>query len=212
MKHKKSKDNKMMFCFVIIIDIMINNIMTDSKLPKYKICVMGAAETEFCAPNTNTLAEQIGREIVRQGAILLAPVSTGIPLWAAKGAKEEGAFVVGLSPAESQKEHIEKYDLPTDFFDMIIYTGYGFSGRNLHLVKSVDAVILVCGRMGTLNVFTLAFEDNKPIGLLKGSGGIAEEISHLVDRAHRGEGKIVEEKDPKILVQKVIELIKKEHE
>lgn len=190
---------------------MINNIMTDSKLPKYKICVMGAAETEFCAPGSNSVAEQIGREIVRQGAVLLVPVSNGIPLWAAKGAKEEGAFVVGLSPAGSYKEHIEKYDLPTDFLDMIIYTGYGFSGRNLHLVKSVDAVILVCGRMGTLNVFTIAFEDNKPIGIAKGSGGIAEEISHLVERAHRGEGMIVDEKDPKKLVEEVLKLVKQEH-
>lgn len=183
-----------------------------STFPKYKICVMGSAETDNCGPDANSIAAEVGREIIRQGAALLAPVSTGIPLWAAKGAKEEGAFVVGFSPAGSLKEHIEKYNLPIDFFDTIIYTGAEFSGRNSFLVKSVDAVIIVCGRMGSLNVFTLAFEENKPIGILKGSGGIAEEVSHLIERAHRGEGKIVNEKDPKILVQKVVELIKKDHE
>lgn len=169
---------------------------------------MGAAETGYCGPNANAMAEDIGREIVRQGATLIVPVSTGTPLWAAKGAKEEGGFVIGLSPAASLEEHTEKYKLPTDFIDAIMYTGFDFSGRNLFLVKSVDAVIIVCGRMGSLNVFTLAFEDNKPIGILKGSGGIAEEVGHIVERAHRGEGKIVNEDNPKILVEKVIELIK----
>lgn len=183
-----------------------------STLPKYKICVMGASQTDFCGPLTHNMAEEVGREIIRQGASLIAPVSTGIPLWAAKGAKEEGAFVIGLSPASSLKEHIEKYNLPTDYYDIIIYTGAEFSGRNSFLVKSVDAVIIICGRMGSLNVFTLAFEENKPIGIMAGSGGIAEEVSHLIERAHRGEGKIISEKDPKILVQKVIDLIKKEYE
>lgn len=181
-------------------------------LPKYKICVMGAAETDFCGPLAHNMTEEVGREIVRQGASLVAPVSTGIPLWAAKGAKEEGAFVVGFSPASSLKEHIEKYNLPTDYYDIIIYTGADFAGRNSFLVKSVDAVIIICGRMGSLNVFTLAFEENKPIGIAEGSGGIAEEVSHLIEQAHRGEGKIISEKNPKELVKKIIDLIKKEHE
>lgn len=169
---------------------------------------MGAAETGYCGPNANAMAEEIGREIVKQGATLITPVSTGIPLWAAKGAKEEGGFVVGISPAASLREHTEKYKLPTDFIDAIMYTGFDFSGRNLFLVKSVDAVIIVCGRMGTLNVFTLAFEDGKPIGILKGSGGTAEEVGHIVERAHRGEGMVVSESEPKILVEKIIESIK----
>lgn len=182
--------------------------MQESKLLKYKICVMGSADTKHCAGDAHLVAEEIGREIIRQGAALLCPVSPGVPLWAAKGAKEESAFVVGFSPAGSYKEHIEKYNLPTDFLDVIIYTGFDFSGRNLFIVKSVDAIILVCGRMGSLNVFTLAFEEDKPIGIVNDSGGTAGEISHIVEHAHRGTGKIVYDKDPKILVKKVIELIK----
>ena len=51
---------------------------------------------------------------------------------------------------------------------MIIYTGFNYSGRNLLLVRSSDAVIFGCGRMGTLNEFTITFEDKKPIGILQG--------------------------------------------
>lgn len=177
---------------------------------KYKICVSGAAETGHCAPNALELAKELGREIVRQDGILVTGATTGTPYWAAIGAKEEGGISIGLSPAVSEKEHANVYKLPTDYFDLIIYTGFHYAGRNLLLTRSADAVIVVCGRMGTLNEFTIAFEDDKPIGVLQGTGGTADMIEELVPKLHRGAGKIVYDKDPKTLVAKVIELIGKE--
>jgi len=82
--------------------------------------------------------------------------------------------VIGFSPAASEKAHVKSYRLPTDFHDVIVYTGFNYSGRNLILTRSSDAVIIICGRMGTLNEFSIAFEDNKPIGVLTGSGGTAD--------------------------------------
>ena len=64
--------------------------------------------------------------------------------------------------------------------------------------------------MGTLNEFTIAFEDEKPSGVLQESGGTADMIQDLVSKMHRGPGKIVYDRDPKNLVEKVIELIYKE--
>lgn len=174
---------------------------------KYKICVSGAAETGHCAPNALELAKEIGREIVRQDGILVTGATTGTPYWSAIGAKEEGGISIGLSPAVSEKEHANVYKLPTDYFDLIIYTGFNYAGRNLLLTRSSDAVIVVCGRMGTLNEFTIAFEDQKPIGVLQGTGGTADIIEELVVKLHRGPGKIVYDTDPKTLVRKVIELI-----
>ena len=142
--------------------------------------------------------------------VVVTGATTGIPYWAAKGAKLAGGVSLGLSPAVSEKEHLEVYKLPIDYFDMIVYTGFDYSGRNLLLTRSSDAVIVICGRMGTLNEFTIAFEDNKPIGVLEGSGGMADELRGIIEKAHRGSGKVVFSKDPKELVEKVIELIKKE--
>ncbi|TSC66850.1 MAG: hypothetical protein G01um101472_621, partial [Parcubacteria group bacterium Gr01-1014_72] len=121
---------------------------------KYKICVSGAAESSHCSENAFALAEEMGREIVRQNAVLVTGATSGIPYWAAKGAKEEGGISVGISPAASEVAHIKTYKLPTDYFDLIMYTGFDYSGRNLLLVRSTDAVITICGRMGTLNEFT----------------------------------------------------------
>ena len=184
--------------------------MTKNIQPKYKICVSGAAESSHCSPETLALAEEIGREIVRQNCVLVTGATSGVPYWAAKGAKEEGGISIGLSPAASEISHIKTYKLPTDYFDLIVYTGFDYSGRNLLLIRSADAIITICGRMGTLNEFTIAFEDRKPQGVVIGTGGAADSIKEIVEKMHRGNGKIVYETDPKKLVKEVIELIKEE--
>ncbi|MEK9186636.1 MAG: hypothetical protein AAB885_03575 [Patescibacteria group bacterium] len=177
---------------------------------KYKICVSGAADTGICAIDATQKAEELGREVVRQGMVLVTGATTGAPFWAAKGAKEEGGMVIGLSPAVSEQAHIKSYKLPTDYHDVIVYTGFEYSGRNLLLTRSADAVAIVCGRMGTLNEFTIAFEDQKPIGILEKTGGIADEIRDIIKKANRGPGNVVYESDPAKLVAKLKDMIAKE--
>lgn len=177
---------------------------------KIKIAISGAAETGHCGPNTLGLTKELGRQIVLQGAVLVTGATTGAPYWAAIGAKEAGGFVIGVSPAVSEIEHVKKYRLPVDYHDIIIHTGIGYAGRNLLLTRTADAIIVSCGRMGTLNEFTIAFEDDKPVGVLTGTGGTADQLQEIVKRAHRGSGKIVYDNDPKRLVSKVIRLVRKE--
>lgn len=136
--------------------------------------------------------------------------TTGIPYEAAKGAKKAGGFTVGISPAISYEEHVRKYRLPHRYTDFVMYTGFGYSGRNMLFIRSTDAVIFIAGRIGTLNEFTVAFEDKKPIGILADTGGITDDLDHILTISKRGRHNIIFEKDPKILVEKVIALVKKE--
>ena len=177
---------------------------------KYKICVSGAAETGHCAPDALEKTKELGRQIIAQGGVLVTGATTGAPYWAAIGAKEAGGFVIGVSPAANEIEHVEKYQLPIDYHDIIIHTGFGYSGRNLLLTRSADAIVTSCGRMGTLNEFTIAFEDDKVIGILTGTGGMADEIKGILDKAHKGNGKVIFDDDPQRLIEKVIVAIKKE--
>ncbi|MEK7619179.1 MAG: hypothetical protein AAB416_02980 [Patescibacteria group bacterium] len=177
---------------------------------KYKICVSGSAETSTCSPDALDKAKELGRQVVLHNGVLVTGATTGIPYWAAIGAKEAGGIVIGISPATSELEHVKKYRLPMDYHDLIIYTGFDYSGRNLLLVRSADAVIEVCGRIGTLNEFTIAFEDQKPVGVLEHCGGTSEMIREIILKGHRGPGKTVYDPDPKILIDKVIALIDKE--
>ena len=177
---------------------------------KYKICISGAAETGHCAPDTLEKTKLLGAEIVRQGGVLVTGATTGAPYWGAIGAKDAGGFVIGISPASSEAAHVRQYRLPIDYHDVIVYTGFGYSGRNLLLTRSSDAVLITCGRLGTLNEFTIAFEDDKPIGVLTSTGGMADEIEGILAKGHRGTGKVVFDSDPRKLVEKVIAIIKKE--
>jgi hypothetical protein len=177
---------------------------------KYKICVSGAAVTDVCSADALEKAKEIGRQIVRHNGVLVTGATTGIPYWAAIGAKEEGGISIGLSPAASEEAHVKTYHLPTDYFDIIIYTGFEYSGRNLLLTRSADAVIVICGRMGTLNEFTIAYEDKKPIGVLTETGGMSDFYDDVVDKAKRGPGKIVYDPDPKTLIEKLLKLVEKE--
>lgn len=177
---------------------------------RYKICVSGAAETGHCSKDAFEKAEAIGAAVARRGLVLVTGATTGIPYWSAKGAKLAGGIVIGLSPAASKLAHIKSYRLPTDYHDLIIYTGFDYAGRNLLLTRSSDAVITICGRVGTLNEFTIAFEDHKPMGVLEGTGGTADYIRELLEKSHRGFGKVVFSGDPEDLVDKVIALIEAE--
>lgn len=176
---------------------------------RYKIAVSGAAEIQHCCSNIEKLGREVGEEIVKNDCILITGATTGVPYFSAKGAKKTGGVSIGFSPAASELAHRKAYRLPADAFDVIVYTGFDYSGRNLLMTRAADAVIIICGRMGTLNEFTIAFEDQKPIGVLVGSGGTADKIESLIQRPFRGKLKIIYERDPKILVKKLITLIKK---
>ena len=177
---------------------------------KYKICVSGSAETEHCLPGTVEKALLMGRLIAERGIVLVTGATTGIPYWAAKGAKQAGGIVIGLSPAVSKLAHVKSYHLPVDYHDLIVYTGFDYSGRNLLLTRSSDAVITIYGRVGTLNEFTIAFEDKKPQGVLTGTGGMSDEIKRILELSHRGMGRVVFDPDPKTLVDKVVAMIESE--
>lgn len=174
---------------------------------KYKICISGAAETGLCSPDVAEKAEMLGREVACAGLVLVTGATVGVPYWAAKGAKEAGGIVIGLSPASSEIAHIKTYKLPTDYHDLIIYTGFEYSGRNLLLTRASDAVITICGRIGSLNEFTIAFEDHKPCGVLEGTGGAADMLRDILKKAKRGYQKTVFSKDPRELLEKVVALI-----
>lgn len=177
---------------------------------KIKICVSGAAEMGFLPPEDYERAKELGREIVRQGAALTTGATTGFPLWAAMGAKEEGGISIGFSPAETEDKHIHEYKLPLDYMDLIIYTGFGYIARDMLLTRASDAVIIGPGRIGTIHEFTVAYEDSKPIGILRGDWDTDEVIKFIIEKSHRVNNKIIFGDTPKEVVEKVMEMVKAE--
>lgn len=184
----------------------------DPKLLKYSICVSGSADADVCNLGANKQVKELGRQIALHQAFLITGATTGMPDYAAAGCQEAGGISIGVSPAYSKQDHVNRYNLPLKNYDLIMYTGFGYSGRNLLLTRMADAVINVCGRIGTLNEFTIAFEDKKVIGVLEDTGGLVNEFRKIVSKGYRGPGKIVYDSDPKKLVEKVIKLIKADNQ
>lgn len=177
---------------------------------KIKIGVSGAAETGHCGIDALDKSKALGREIVRQGGVLVTGATTGFPLWACMGAKEANGISIGLSPAQSEKDHVENWRLPIDYMDLIIYTGFGFPGRDLLFTRSCDAVLIGCGRIGTFHEFTIAFEDGKPVGVLEGSWTAAEQIKDMIEKSGRTADNVIFDIDPKNLVARIIKMVEAE--
>ena len=179
---------------------------------KLKIGVMGGASGQH-SKELLEKATAVGKAIAESKAILFFGATIGLPLAAAKGAKEADGTVIGVSPASNKKEHLEKYHYPRDACSAVIYTGMGLAGgRNTILVRSCDAIIVIGGRIGTMNEFSVAYAAGIPIGLLKGSGGMADKAEELERDVMKGEypTPIILEEDPKKLVEKLIAILKQE--
>lgn len=152
---------------------------------KIKVGVMGSAGDASDASGKEALAEKanaLAETIAARELLLLTGATTGIVYLVGKAAHDAGIFHVGISPAGDAREHLEKYKLPLDACDMIVYTGFGLKGRNVVLVRSCDIVLFIAGAMGSLNELTIAHDEGKVIGCLSGTGGVADEVDYLLKK------------------------------
>lgn len=174
---------------------------------RYQICVSGSA-AGVAVEGSHDLAYLVGQEIAKSGKTLLTGATTGIPHYAAKGfssVKQRKGSSIGFSPASSYREHVATYRLPTEEFDYINFTGMEYVGRDVHLVRSADAVITIGGRVGSLHELTTALESRKVCGVLLGSGGLADYVSTLLRQlGGPGSRDVIYDVDPRRVITKVI--------
>src|ERR1043166_9011611 len=152
------------------------------------IGVMGSSqlsEDPVEAARLEELAGRLGAAIADHRCILVTGATTGYPDRVSRAARSRGGMTVGISPAWSREEHTSRFSLPDDGVDAIIYTGFGLKGRNVINIRSSDVVIIFGGGIGALNEFTIAYDEGKVIGVLDGSGGIADHIREIVEFAKK---------------------------
>lgn len=181
---------------------------------RYQICVSGAASGDT-VKRSHQLAFELGKAISEQGKTLLTGATVGLPHYAAMGVMSvegERGLSIGFSPAASFREHVATYRLPTKEFDYINFTGMEYVGRDVHLVRSSDAVITVGGRMGSLHELSTALESRKVCGVLLGSGGLADYTKTLLENIEApGAKDVIFDTDPDRLVKKVIAALDKKY-
>jgi uncharacterized protein (TIGR00725 family) len=101
------------------------------------------------------LAEEVGRELAKQGAILVCGGLGGVMEAACKGASSEGGVTIGILPGDSRQAANPYVQIP-------IVTGMGYA-RNVAVVKSAQAVIAIGGSYGTLSEISHALQSGIPV-------------------------------------------------
>jgi uncharacterized protein (TIGR00725 family) len=181
-------------------------------MSKPKVGVMGASGGDLSPAEKSRLgelAEKLGAAIAKRGCILITGATTGLPDLVSRAAKKNGGLVVGISPAANPEEHANRYGLPEDGAEIIVYTGFGFKGRNVVNVRSSDIVVIFGGATGTLNEFTIAYDEGKVIGVLQGSGGIAEHIREVLNFCQKKTGPtLLFDENPDSLIDRCLEALK----
>ncbi|MGH7768361.1 MAG: hypothetical protein ACREQP_12965 [Candidatus Binatia bacterium] len=180
-------------------------------MERVKIGVMGSSGGELQAEEKArlaTLAGQLGRAIADRNCVLITGATTGLPDMVSRAARKSGGLTVGISPAETLEEH-ERLGLPADGAEVILYTGFGFKGRNVVNVRSSDIVIIFGGATGTLNEFTIAYDEGKVVGILEGSGGIADHVKEVLAFCRKStRARLVYESEPVKLLDACLETLK----
>jgi uncharacterized protein (TIGR00725 family) len=105
------------------------------------------------------LAEEVGAEVARAGAILLTGGLGGAMEAASRGAKRAGGVTIGMLPGATRRD-------ANPFLDYSIPTGMG-EIRNALLIRASDGVIAVGGGVGTLSEIALALRLGKPLAGLE---------------------------------------------
>lgn len=171
---------------------------------RIKIGVMGSAGGVL-EDNIAEKCIELGRAIADAGCAILTGGCPGLPHFAIQGCKERGGLTIGVSPAMSLHEHVYRYGSPTDFIDVMIYTGAGLMGREVIGVRSCDIVLIVGGRSGTLGEFAIAYDEGRLIGVLTGTGGVADHVNDFLPIIKKKTGsRIIFDEIPESLVRRCV--------
>lgn len=174
------------------------------EIARIKIGVMGSAGGEMAGELIDK-CERMGKAIAEAGCAILTGGCPGLPHHAVIGCKRAGGLTIGISPAMSYDEHVERYKSPTDHLDVLIYTGSGLMGREVTGIRSCDIVLIVGGRSGTLGEFAIAYDEGRLIGVLAGTGGVADHVEVFLSVIKKATGsRILYDADPEQLVHRCV--------
>ena len=161
------------------------------------ISVIGSDESDTkLSKNALNISEKLGRLIAQNNLVLICGGRGGVMEAVCKGVKHENGLTIGIIP--------EKKEEANKFVDIPIITGMG-NRRNAVIAYTGDVIIAIAGRWGTLNEISYSMIFNKPLILIKGTGGIVDilckeklanmdysENIHIVDNAEDAILKVLE--------------------
>ena len=154
--------------------------------------IVAVIGTRQPSPEESKLAEEVGRELAKNGVALICGGLGGVMEDACRGAVAEGGLTIGVIPGEDRKSANPYVQIP-------IVTDIGYA-RNVIIVKSAQAVIAVGGGYGTLTEIGYALDGKKPVIGLK---------TWKLSRNNHMDKSIIRAYNAKEAVNKALKLIKR---
>ncbi len=176
---------------------------------KYHIGIFGSAAdmTDGQTRGAMELGTVLGQ--YADQIVLITGGCSGLPYTVASSAAECGVEVWGYSPMCSLEEQQLKYPhddstiykklfyVPKNYRDILLSPDdisattdqmLRSKLRNIRSVVNCDAGIIISGRWGTMNEFTNLYDMGKLIGVLTGTGGVADELPELTKKISKSTG------------------------
>ncbi len=158
-------------------------------LVKERIGVFGSAV--YNSEAVTAKARELGEVLAGADVILITGACSGLPYEVALAAyKKNQTEIWGFSPASDYEGQIAC--APGDdntIYSRLIYTPADFEFvsdvavarkyRNVLSTATCDGGLVISGRWGSLNEFTNLYDMGKVIGVLTGTGGIADILPDL---------------------------------
>ena len=139
---------------------------------RLQIGVVGSAgsnDNGNATKQMSDLAKEVGRFLAEKNAIVISGGKDGIMEAVGKGVKSKNGLSVGIISGQRFSSN--------DFIDVEILSGAANRGLDEYLlVNMCDGLIVIGGGAGTLQEIAITYRNNKPVVLLKNSGGWADKI------------------------------------
>jgi uncharacterized protein (TIGR00725 family) len=118
------------------------------------VAVVGAGGTDV-APEVLAVAEAVGAELGRRGAVVVTGGLDGVMQAACRGARSAGATTLGILPGDDR-------GAANAFVSVALATGLG-ELRNGLVARSADALVAIGGGLGTLSEIAFALKAGKRV-------------------------------------------------
>ncbi len=161
---------------------------------RWQISVVGNG-ADSCTPVAYDAAYRVGKAIASEGAVVVNGGLGGVMEAASKGARDAGGLCVGIIPSAD-------FAQANRYCDLVVATGLGKS-RNFLVAYSGDAMVIIGGGAGTMIEAAAAYSAAKPIVVVRGTGGVADEWAgrYFDERRTR---RILEASSPEEAVEKIM--------
>lgn len=193
---------------------------------KYKFGIYGSGVAE--SEQAIHLAQELGYVLAQHNSIIVTGGCSGMPYVVAQASKQRGAEIWGFTPERNEQEQHQAYPLDDiTIYDRLFFVSPQYAQhffltqplspsqdqrtrrkyRNVLSTTHVDAGFIISGGWGTMNEFTNLLYDEKPVGVLLGTGGLADVLQEWYPQLRKkSKNAVLFSHTPKDLVEHILQI------